>query len=203
MPDTSQAEQHGWPKRFVTRRGRRVVLRPARPDDVPRMLDFLAHLSPETRYRRFHVPIPDPPKEELLARLGETVDVPPDRGVVLVALEGETIVGSARCLKDPEGTAAEAAVVVRDDYQGEGIGSQLLRELALAACGLGITCLYAYIQPDNVRVLRLLWRARMPTSTRLEGPLLRVEVDIRHASSLRAGEGPHRGREEGHPEHKE
>ena len=167
-----------WPKTVRTRRGREIRIRPIRPDDLERMLDFLAHLSPETRYRRFHMPVPDPPRPELLARLGEVVDMPPERGIALVALDDDIIVGSARCVRDADGECAEAAVVVRDDYQGEGIGTALLRELAHQAQAHGIRVLYAYIQPDNERLLRLIRRARLSLRTRLEEGLLRVEVHL-------------------------
>ncbi len=172
-----------WPKRFRGRDGCEYIIRPIRPDDVERMLDFLAHLSPETRYRRFHMPLPDPPREELLRRVGETVDVPPEKGVALVALVGDTIVGSARCMRAGCDAEAEAAVVVRDDYQGKGIGTQLLLELVAEARKHGVSTLYAYIQPDNQRILKLLRRAHLPTTTRLEGSALRVDVDIREAPS--------------------
>ncbi len=167
-----------WPQTYCTRRGRTIQIRPIQPDDTDRMVDFLAHLSPETRYRRFHMPVPDPSREELLQRIGETVHLPPQRGLALVALFEDAIIGSARCVREDNGTVAEAAVVVRDDFQGEGIGSVLLSVLAHAARQMGITTLYAYIQPDNHRVIHLLRKAGLPTSTHLEGPLMRVEVDI-------------------------
>ena len=167
-----------WPQVYITRKGRRVLIRPVRPDDAERMVAFLARLSPETRYRRFHMPVPDPPRRELLRRLGETVDLPPQRGMALIALTDDTIVGSARWVREQENASAEAAVVVQDDYQGEGIGSLLLRGLVQTARAAGVTRLYAYVHPDNRRILDLLRRAQLPTSTRLEGPLMRVEVDI-------------------------
>ena len=166
-------------KRFWTSDGREVVIRSVRPEDAQRMVDFLLHLSPETRYRRFHTFLPNSNDETLLERAGETVKVPPGRGVALIALVGNDIVGSARCLREDHGPVAEAAVVVRDDYQRLGIGTQLLLELVNRARRLGITHLYAYIQPDNRRILDILQKAHLPTTTRLEDMLLRVEVDIR------------------------
>ncbi len=169
-------------KRFWTRDGREVIIRPVRPEDASRMVDFLLHLSPETRYRRFHTYLPNLNDESLLERAGETVSVLPERGIALVALVNDEIVGSARCMREDETPLAEAAVVVRDDYQQRGIGTQLLLELVNRARRVGITHLYAYIQPDNLRILDILNKANLPTHTRLEDTLLRVEVDIRQAS---------------------
>jgi len=167
-----------WPKVFTTRTGLTLTLRPIRPDDAPRLVEFFYALSPETRYRRFHTAVPDLPEEEVWRRVPEFVDVPPERGGAIIALDGETIAGSARAMRQPDAEVAEAAVVVRDDYQGQGIGSRLLQELITLARLLGIKRLFAYIQPDNRRILQLLQQARLPVRTVLEGGELRVEVDV-------------------------
>ena len=164
---------------FRGKDGHTYTIRALMPEDAERMLDFLAALSPDTRYRRFHIVIPDPPREELLRRVGEHVTVPPARGVALVALDDDKIVGSARCQRArPDDTAAEAAVVVRDDYQGRGIGKQLLLALVEEARARGVRVLYAYIQPDNKRILDMLARAHLPVRTSFEEGAMRVEVLI-------------------------
>jgi len=153
------------------------------------MVEFIGHLSPETRYRRFHVPIPDPPHEELLRRIGETVDVPPGQGAALVALHGDQIVGSARFACSPGAQEAEAAVVVRDDYQGQGIGTCLLRELAHISWSHGIRVIYAYIQPDNERILRLIRRAQFPLRVQVDGGAMRVDVLLDEAAEDKTAYG--------------
>lgn len=164
---------------FRGKDGRAYTIRPLTPEDAERMMAFLAALSPETRYRRFHILMPDPPREDVLRRVGEHVAIPPARGVALVALDDDTIVGSARCQRaHPEDTAAEAAVVVRDDYQGRGIGKHLLLALVEEARARGVRVLYAYIQPDNKRILEMLARAHLPVRTSFEAGAMRVEVLI-------------------------
>jgi len=118
------------------------------------------------------------PEEEVWRRVPEFVNVPPERGGAIVALHGHTIVGSARLMREPDAAIAEAAVVVRDDYQGQGIGSRLLEELITLARLLGVRRLFAYVQPDNQRILQLLRRARLPVHTTMESGELRVEVEI-------------------------
>lgn len=169
--------------------GLTYTIRPLTPEDRERMLDFLAALSPETRYRRFHILIPNPPREELLRRVGEHVAIPSERGVALVALDDDTIVGSARCRRaHAEEVAAEAAVVVRDDYQGRGIGKALLLALVDEARARGIQILYAYIQPDNKRILDMLARAHLPVRTSFEEGAMRVEVLLPPGSHQESGE---------------
>ncbi len=168
-----------WPKTFQGKDGRVYAIRPLRPDDTERMIDFLARLSPETRYRRFHIPIPDPPREEMLRSVGEHVAISSERGVALIALDNDQIVGSARCMRaEPDTPDAEAAVVVRDDFQGRGIGKHLLLTLVEEARARGIRTLYAYIQPYNTRILKMLQRAHLPTRTVFDKGAIRVEVEI-------------------------
>ncbi len=163
---------------FRSRRGRTFTIRPVTPDDLPALVDFVRRLSPETRYRRFSVPLPDPPREEILRHLGETLMVDAGKGAALIALDGEEIVGSAHFVRVPGSDRAEAAVVVRDDRQGEGIGTHLLRRLADLAREQGIRVLYAYVQPDNERVLRLVRKARYPLQTTFEHGVMRVDVRV-------------------------
>ncbi len=168
----------GWPKVFRTRRGLDILIRPLAPDDEERMVEFIGRLSPETRYRRFHIPVPDPPSEQLLRRTGELEGIPPGRGAALVALHAGIIVGSARFAHAPGQSEAEAAVVVRDDWQGQGIGTRLLAEMAVLARDQGVRVLYAYVQPDNHRILRVIRRAHFPTRVQVEQGLMRVDVLI-------------------------
>ena len=177
-----------WPKTFWGKDGRLYTIRPMGPDDTDRMIDFLTRLSPETRYRRFHIPIPDPPREELLRSVGEHIAIPPERGVALVALDNDCIVGSARCVRPTVGDSkAEAAVVVRDDFHGRGIGKQLLLSLVEAARACGIRVLYAYIQPYNTRILDMLRHAHLPTHIVFERGAIRVEVAIGERAEEKAG----------------
>ncbi len=166
------------PQKLHTRGGRTVIIRPVTRDDLPALLDFIRRLSPETRYRRFYIPLPDPPREDIVQQLGETLLIPPERGVALVATQDDEVIGTAHFVHEPHTSHAEAAVVVRDDCQGEGIGTELLRQLADLAQHRGIRVLYAYVQPDNERVLRLVRKIHYPLRTTFDRGLVRIEVWI-------------------------
>ena len=138
-----------------------VDTRPVRPDDLARFLRLWPRLSPETRYRRFHAPVHRMP----LSAVRHLVGVDHDSREAVVAVVGGEVVGVARYDRSPaDASTAEFAVVVADDWQGVGLGRQLLRDVTALAAGRGVRQLVATVQPDNSRVLRLVQRL-LPAAT--------------------------------------
>lgn len=77
----------------------------------------------------------------------------------------EAVVGVARLgrpLGEPTSPEAEAAVVVRDDYHGQGVGAELLRRMVLLAKQMGVKIIVAYIEADNGPALRAFRKLRLP-----------------------------------------
>src|SRR5207244_3352056 len=70
--------------------------------------------------------------------------------------------GSTVRLRDPR--AAEAAFAVADDYQGRGIGTRMLEQLAEAASGAGIEEFVAEVMADNAAMLGVLSDAGFETT---------------------------------------
>ena len=66
-------------------------------------------------------------------------------------------VGIARYVRDADDTqAAEIAVTIVDDWQGRGLGTELLAQLSDRARSEGIRRFTALVSADNVAVARLL-----------------------------------------------
>src|SRR5205814_9537445 len=85
-----------------------------------------------------------------------------DRELALVAeweggagAGGPEIVGVARLSKLPWRSEAEFALLVADQWQGKGIGTQLLSMLVRVARDEGLARLYADILPENMEMQRL------------------------------------------------
>ena len=107
------------------RDGSRVDVRPARPDDRELLREGFERLSPESRYRRFLVPVTTI-SERWLTYL---TNVDHHDHEALAALDPVTGrgVGVARYVRsEHRRDVAEAAVVVADDWQGRGLGTLLL-----------------------------------------------------------------------------
>ena len=113
---------------YVELHGRRLLLRPIRPEDFAQHQSFLARITPEDLRTRFFAAIRELPERDL-AHLTQ-IDYEREMAFIAVAAgEGadyETL-GVARAHTDPDNVEAEFAVLVRSD-QGAGPGSGAARE---------------------------------------------------------------------------
>jgi GNAT superfamily N-acetyltransferase len=145
--------------RVVTRgtdvRLSQLEIRPIEPDDKDALARGFDRLSERSRYRRFLSPR-GPLTEAELSYLTE-VDHRDHEALVAVEPESGEGVGVARFVRSPEDRdVAELAVAVADDWQGHGVGSVLVGELAKRAREEGITCFTALALAENDAMLGLL-----------------------------------------------
>jgi RimJ/RimL family protein N-acetyltransferase len=164
--------------------GRKVEIRPIRPDDAGRLREAHTRLSPETRYQRFLTAKPALSAAD--ARYLVEVDGSDHFALVATARSGErpsadgSIVAVARFVRaatDP--TTAEFAVVVGDEYQGQGLATGLLDRLACAARERGVRRFRATTLADNVPVHRLLRRlARGELTQSRRGAITEIKVEL-------------------------
>jgi RimJ/RimL family protein N-acetyltransferase len=156
--------------------GRRIRLRPIRPDDAPRLVELYDRLSRQSAYQRFFTVLQRLPPD--WARFLAAVDH--QRRFALVAEDGAasepTLVGVARYEPLPHDDAVELAVVVQDSWQGKGLGTLLLRELMHAAEVNGIHRFRAYVLADNRRMLHLLSRHTEVLERRRDGSVIEVTM---------------------------
>jgi ribosomal protein S18 acetylase RimI-like enzyme len=96
---------------------------------------------------------------------------------VLEELGRPRIVGGGRYIVVQPGRA-EVAFVVVDQYQGQGIGSALLRHLATLARGAGIDELIAEVLPDNTSMLKVFEKSGFRLSTRRESQVVHVTLHL-------------------------
>jgi RimJ/RimL family protein N-acetyltransferase len=137
--------------------GAAVLIRRIRPDDKQLLQQGLRHLSERSVERRFLSPKPKFSGSELRY----LTEVDGRDHVALVAESpaepGRRLLAVARFVRsDDDPAAAEAAIVVADDWQGRGLGSLLARELASCARELGIRRFTATMASDNLEARRLM-----------------------------------------------
>jgi RimJ/RimL family protein N-acetyltransferase len=135
------------------RDGAEVLLRPIQPADKPALREAFEHLSPQSRYQRFLTPMTR--LDSAMLRYLTEVDHHDHEALVAVDPADGQIVGVARYVKTGNGRA-EAAVTVADEWQGRGLGSMLLEELAVHAWGDGVQCFTALVLAHNDAMLSLL-----------------------------------------------
>ena len=165
-----------WPGPAVTGRpvvlrdGSAVLIRPVRPVDAPLLADGFARLSARSRQLRFLTP-----KKELSpAELRDFTDLDHHDHEALGALnhaDGRGV-GIARYVRDADDPqAAEIAVTVIDDWQGRGLGTELVAQLSERARSEGIRRFTALVAADNPAMAGLLRNVRAELVGREPGAL--------------------------------
>ncbi len=163
----------------VLRDGTTVHIRPIRRDDAPRLLGMWARTSTESRRRRFLGPF-----NLDASNVRRFVDLDPSLQYAVVATLGrevdERIIGVARYERDPDRPDhAEFAALIEDEHQARGIGTVLVRQVALAAAAAGVTHLSGDILSDNVRMLNLVRELGLEyRSDRDAGGVVRSDLDL-------------------------
>ena len=142
----------------VLRDGSAVLIRQVRSTDAPLLADGFGRLSAASRQMRFL----GVKKELSAAELRYFTDVDHHDHEALGALDraGGHGVGIARYVRDAgDPLAAEIAVTIVDDWQGRGLGTELLAQLSDRARQEGIRRFTALADAGNVAVAALLRNA--------------------------------------------
>lgn len=163
---------------FTTPSGRQIAVRDMRPADADLLVDLFYHLSPETLYKRFHAVLTNLPEERVRKLAADLADNDPEQEVALLALHEGTAVGVARFHRLPGTADAESAIVVRDDYQREGLGTFLLALLRDRARQMGITHLVAIVHAHNHPILKVVGRSGLNARWRFEQGESYLAVDL-------------------------
>ena len=135
-----------------------ILLRPVRISDEPLIKEFFYSLSDESLYSRFISVRRNVPREVRQ----EFVAVDYSRDMVILAIvedkgepEQETAVGVGQYSLNPDNHTAEVALVVRDDFQGKGVGSELLHRLTYLAKRQGLLGFSAEVLVTNRPMMAL------------------------------------------------
>ena len=135
--------------------GVNMLIRPIRPEDAHIEEDFVAHLSEKTKYLRFMQSV-QKLSHDMLIRFTQ-IDYDSEMAfVALTTIKSETVeLGVTRYTTNPDGQSCEFALVVRDDYQHQGIGSRLLEMLIQHAQSRGLKVMMGEVLAENHGMLDL------------------------------------------------
>jgi len=139
----------------VLRDGSQVQIREVRGSDAPLLADGFARLSARSRQQRFLSPKHSLSAAEL--RFLTEVDHHDHEAIGALNPADGRGVGIARYIRDPgDPEAAEIAVTIADDWQGRGLGTELLARLSDRARQEGICRFTATIAYGNAAMATLL-----------------------------------------------
>lgn len=158
------------------RDGSTVLVRPIRPEDRGVLREAFARLGEQSRYQRFFSPINELSESEL--RYFTEVDHRDHEALVAFDSETGDGVGVARFVRLDDGTSAEAAVTVIDEWQGRGVGTALCQLLAERAREEGVERFTALLLASNYQMRDVLSSLCPTRVVSRDGATLVVDVDI-------------------------
>jgi acetyltransferase len=163
--------------------GSTVTIRPIRPEDEPAMVRFHTGLSAETVYARYfsYLKLAERTAHERLARV---CFIDYDRVMALVAehddpATGEPqIVGIGRLIKAHGTGEGEFALLVADDWQRHGLGTELLRRLVEVGRAERLERIVGDILSTNAGMIRVSQRLGFALRRDREAGAVRAELDL-------------------------
>ena len=159
------------------RDGSTVHVRPTRAGDEAAILAFLRGLSEESRYFRFFSGAPnlkDAADRAAVSNLDDRFNL-----IALVGAE-PTIVAQAGYVRN-DADRAEVAFAVADPFQGRGISTILLGQLAEIAQSAGIATFDASVLSENHRMIGVFRESGFAVSTHAQAGV----IDLEFPTSLR------------------
>jgi GNAT superfamily N-acetyltransferase len=135
-----------------------ALLREARPEDATSIREFVCGLSPRSQYLRFFAAVAPPSAGLLRALCGAG-----GADVLLVTDGCGAVIGhgmTADAATD-HGRESSVGLVIADQWQRRGLGTQLLAALVGRAASRGVCDLVLEVLPDN-RVMLGIIRRRWP-----------------------------------------
>jgi acetyltransferase len=151
-----------YPSRYETsvtlRDETKVFLRPVKATDGPLLLELFKNLSLSSIRLRF-LSFLDSLSEKLVYQFTH-VDYRKDFGLVAMTTIGNSsaIIGVGRYAYNSKNERPELAVVVRDDWQGKGLGSILLLRVINIGRESGFSCFQALIDSQNDTIMHIIKR---------------------------------------------
>jgi acetyltransferase len=141
--------------------GTEVIVRPIRPEDEGMLVAFHARLGETSVRERYLAPL-RLDQRTTHERLIRVCFSDYDRDVALIAEyqspDGPEIVAVGRLARRPAHDDAEFALLVRDDWQRRGLGTELLRRIVDVARREGLARVTATMLPDNQAMMRIAGR---------------------------------------------
>jgi GNAT superfamily N-acetyltransferase len=160
-----------------------VTIRPPDSADLAALTGFLDGLSTRTRVQRFFAPVrPTPAMVRRACGQAGTAGQAGAAGQadILLATHGGVIIGHAMAADRAAAgeSVTEIGVVVADAWQGQGVGSALMRALLRRAQARGVTSLSMDVLPDNQQVLAMIAGHWAAARRRHDADCVAIQVEL-------------------------
>jgi acyl-CoA hydrolase/RimJ/RimL family protein N-acetyltransferase len=178
-------------RRVAVKGGKELLLRPIRPIDEPKLMQLFYSMSEDALYKRFMRVVKRIAHEERQYFLD--VDYRDNMAVVLETCDPLTepeIVGIAQYFRDPHSNYADVGFIVRDAWQGKGLGRVLVEEMVSLARKNGIKGLTADVLATNQAMIHLFEQTGHEVQKEMEEGIYLVEVHFEDTEESSEAEAP-------------
>ena len=155
------------------RDGRRITIRALAATDREAMIAAVGKVGQNSLYRRFF----GFKRQFSEKEVNYYVNVDFDRHVALVAVMGDEIVGAGRYVCGEPGQA-EIALAITDAWQGNGIGTLLVKHLLILARLQGLKHMQAEVLAENTSMLKVFAKAGVSLTTSNRSGVVHVVMDL-------------------------
>ncbi len=168
---------------WTSSKGERLVIRPIRPEDEPMLVAFHATLSERSvSFRYFHaMKYSTRVAHERLTRICFN-DYDRETALVGDFTDPETgerkIVGVGRLTKIRGTDEAEFALLVSDQFQGRGLGTELLGRVVQVGRDEGLARIVGEVLPENVEMLRVCQKLGFHLTRPFDEPVVKAELTL-------------------------
>ncbi|MEM9777389.1 MAG: GNAT family N-acetyltransferase [Chloroflexota bacterium] len=165
---TSRIQNHKISKLIQNRKAARLKdgganIQKLTPDCAPDIFEMYTNLSIQSRQARFNSDLSIFSDAFLQQLAKQTAELEPKDGFGFIAYDEETgrPIGVAQAVQT-ESRAAEFAITIVDDHQGQGLGTILFKKLVERAQADNLNLLEAIVSPDNRGMHMLLMKSGLP-----------------------------------------
>jgi acetyltransferase len=168
---------------FTSQSGETFCIRPIRPEDEPAMVRFHEMLSERTVYQRY-LQLLNISQRTAHDRLARICFIDYTRQMALVAerkdpATGQSqIVGVGRLQGLTAATEAEFALVVADDFQKCGLGTELLRRLIEIGRAEGVQVITADILAENTGMQKVSEKLGFRLTREIGDPIVSARLEL-------------------------
>jgi acetyltransferase len=135
---------------WTARDGRKLLVRPIRPEDAEAHAEAFRQLTPEDVRWRFFTQLRALPPEQIV----RMTQIDYDREMAFIAVEQrpggpDRTVGAARLIREPGSDTGEFAVVTLPDWKGQGLGRYLMEQLLDWGRAQGLSTVTGQVLANN------------------------------------------------------
>jgi GNAT superfamily N-acetyltransferase/acyl CoA:acetate/3-ketoacid CoA transferase beta subunit len=180
-------------RRVKTKQGEELLLRPLRSTDEPKLTELFYSMSEDALYKRFMRVAKRIPHEERQYYLD--VDYRDNMAIVIETCDPRfepEVVAVAQYFVDPETEMADVGFIVRDTWQGQGLGRILVAEMIRLGRARGLKGFTADVLATNQSMLHLFRQSGLDIHTRTSSGVCRLTMAL-EAPEPAATAGPDGG----------